>query len=137
MNATAAHRDAIELLQQLGLQEYEARCFVALSRRPRGTAKEISETSEVPRTRVYDAVGVLESRGLVETQHSSPKQFRAIPIDEAVQTLRAAYETRIGRLRQALSNLDPVESGEGGRGRSPTRCGRWRGRRASSPGSGS
>ncbi|RLM77810.1 TrmB family transcriptional regulator, partial [Halobellus sp. Atlit-38R] len=42
---------AIELLQQLGLKEYEAKSFVALARRQRGTAKDISETSEVPRTR--------------------------------------------------------------------------------------
>jgi len=82
---------AIELLQQLGLKEYEAKSFVALARRQRGTAKDISETSEVPRTRVYDAIRVLESKGLVETQHSNPQIFRAVSIDEAVNTLQSEY----------------------------------------------
>ncbi len=100
---------AIELLQQLGLKEYEAKSFVALARREQGTAKDISETSEVPRTRVYDAVRVLESKGLVETQHSNPQVFRAVTIDEAVNTLRSQYVDRTETLRGALSGLDPSD----------------------------
>ena len=78
---------AITLLQDLGLKEYEARAFVALSRCDSGTAKEISEISEVPRTRVYDAIRVLEQQGLVEVQQSTPKQFRAVTPDEAVRII--------------------------------------------------
>ena len=48
--------EATELLQKLGLKEYEARSFVGLSRLDAGTAKELSEITEVPRTRIYDAV---------------------------------------------------------------------------------
>lgn len=103
---------SIELLQQLGLKEYEARCFVALARLPSGTAKEISENSEVPRTRVYDATRVLESKGLVEIQHSSPQRFRAVPVEEATTTLRQEYEQRTDRLREALAAIEPVEPGE-------------------------
>ncbi|MFB6101231.1 MAG: TrmB family transcriptional regulator [Haloplanus sp.] len=103
---------AVELLQQLGLKEYEARAFVALSRRPQGTAREISETSDVPRTRVYDAIRVLGSKGLVETQHSNPKRFRAVPIDEAVETLRTEYEDRTESLRGALRGLEPTDTDE-------------------------
>lgn len=102
---------AVELLQELGLKEYEAKSFVALTRLPRGTAKEISEHSEVPRTRVYDAIRVLESKGLVETQHSNPQQFRAVAIDEAVATLRSEYEDRMDALRETLQGLDPVVDG--------------------------
>jgi sugar-specific transcriptional regulator TrmB len=113
MNDTSNGRRAVELLQEFGLKEYEAGCFVALSRRPQGTAKEISETSDVPRTRVYDAIRVLEAKGLVEIQHSNPKQFRAVPVDEAVETLRAEYENRAEKLRQALDGLDPTDQPEG------------------------
>jgi sugar-specific transcriptional regulator TrmB len=103
---------AIELLQQLGLKEYEAKSFVALARRQRGTAKDISETSEVPRTRVYDAIRVLESKGLVETQHSNPQIFRAVSIDEAVNTLQSEYVERTESLRSALSGLEPTDEEE-------------------------
>ncbi|WP_435062089.1 TrmB family transcriptional regulator [Halobaculum sp. EA56] len=112
MNDGTNRRQAVELLQQLGLKEYEARSFVALARRRQATAKEISETSEVPRTRVYDAIRVLEAEGLVETQHSNPQVFRAVPIDEAVTTLRTEYERRTESLRAALEGLEPPDEGE-------------------------
>ncbi|QLG49444.1 TrmB family transcriptional regulator [Natrinema halophilum] len=98
--------EAISLLQDLGLQEYEARCFMALNKRPSGTAKEIHEISEVPRTRVYDAIRVLESKGLVEVQHTSPQVYRAVDIDEATQTLRKKYNDRIETLETHLKNTD-------------------------------
>jgi sugar-specific transcriptional regulator TrmB len=106
------YKYAVELLQQLGLKEYEAKSFVALSRRQSGTAKDISDTSEVPRTRVYDAVRTLESKGLVETQHSSPQVFRAITVDEAATTLKSEYVDRVSSLRDALSALDPIKEEE-------------------------
>lgn len=110
MNDSSHQQESIELLQQLGLKEYEAKTFVALARQPSGTAKDISETSDVPRTRVYDATRVLESKGLVETQHSSPQEFRAVSIDEAITTLQTEYEERTVALRQALSRLEPIDN---------------------------
>lgn len=106
--------EAISLLQDLGLQEYEARCFIALNRLPNGTAKEIHEISEVPRTRVYDAIRVLESQGLVEVQHSSPQLYRAVGIDEATQILRQRYNDRIDTLETHLENTEVQESDDDG-----------------------
>ncbi|WP_336036354.1 TrmB family transcriptional regulator [Halobacterium yunchengense] len=111
MDEPSNQQRAIELLQQLGLKEYEAKSFVALARRAEGTAKDISETSEVPRTRVYDAIRVLESKGLVETQHSNPQVFRAVSIDEAVSTLQSEYVGRTETLRDALGGLEPSDDG--------------------------
>jgi sugar-specific transcriptional regulator TrmB len=105
---------AVDLLQELGLKEYESRCFVALSLLVKGTAKEISEVSEVPRTRVYDAVDILEARGLVEVQHGSPKLFRAVSVSEAAQTLRKQHEDNLSTLETNLQNLDaPNDRAEG------------------------
>ena len=112
MDDISNQEQAIELLQQLGLKEYEAKSFVALARRQRGTAKDISETSEVPRTRVYDAIRVLESKGLVETQHSNPQVFRAVSVDEAVNTLQSEYVDRTESLRSTLNGLEPIGGDE-------------------------
>ncbi|MDS0474067.1 helix-turn-helix domain-containing protein [Natrinema sp. 1APR25-10V2] len=103
-------QEAIDLLQELGLQEYEARCFVALNQLSTATAKEIHEISEVPRTRVYDAVRVLESKGLVEVRHSNPQVYRAVSIDEATQTLAKQYTDRIESLKGHLQNTDAQET---------------------------
>ena len=105
--------ETVSLLQELGLKEYEARCFIALSQVSVGTAKEISELSEVPRTRVYDAVRVLEAQGLVEVQHSNPQRFRAVSVEEAAVTLRQKYDNRIDTLQSHLESIElPDDSDE-------------------------
>ncbi|MFC7046240.1 TrmB family transcriptional regulator [Halobacteriaceae archaeon GCM10025711] len=97
--------ESVELLQQLGLKEYEAKCYVALTRLPKGTAKEISEVTDVPRTRVYDAIRVLEAKGLVDVQHSSPRQYRAASVEEAASLLTREYESRVSSLTDKLEDL--------------------------------
>ncbi len=112
MDTSEKIEEAIEVLQQLGLKEYEARCFVGLARLNTGTAKKLSELTEVPRTRVYDAIRVLEVQGLVEIQNSSPQQFRAVSLEEATETLRDQYEDRVERLHDALETVEIVDEDE-------------------------
>jgi sugar-specific transcriptional regulator TrmB len=104
--------EAVTVLQQLGLKEYEAKCFVGLTRVQTGTAKRLSEITDVPRTRVYDAIRVLEAQGLVEIQHTSPQQFRAVDVEEAMETLREQYETRVERLGDALQQAEEIQADE-------------------------
>lgn len=104
--------ETANLLQELGLKEYEARSFVALTRLPTGTAKDISEISEVPRTRVYNAIDVLEAQGLVEVQHGSPKRFRAVGVEEAVEILRRKHNARIDTLEARLKDLEPLDDAD-------------------------
>ncbi|WP_435180877.1 TrmB family transcriptional regulator [Halorussus sp. AFM4] len=105
-------KEAAGLLQQLGLKEYEAKCFVALTQVETATAKEISEIADVPRTRVYDAIRVLEAQGLVEIQHSNPRQYRGVPLEEAAQTLRRQYESRIDELQETLDAIEPADTAD-------------------------
>lgn len=113
MNTTESVEEAVDVLQKLGLNGYEARCFVGLSRLSTGTAKKLGEITEVPRTRVYDAIRVLEAQGLVEIQHSSPQQFRAVSLAEAMETLHSQHEARIDRLQDALEPLETVAPDDG------------------------
>lgn len=90
--------EAIEGLKRLGLTTYEARVFLALQKLGRGTASEISEVEDVPRSQVYGAAEGLEERGLVETQQSTPTVYRPIPLEQARtlllnQLARAGSET--------------------------------------------
>lgn len=78
---------AIEGLKHLGLRTYEARVFLALQKLGSGTANEVSEVAEVPRSQVYGAAEGLEDRGLVETQQSTPTVYRPAPLERARQQL--------------------------------------------------
>lgn len=105
-------REAVTALEELGLTEYEAKCYVALTRIPEGSAKEISQLSEVPRARVYDVVDKLHQRGLVDVQESDPRQFKAIPRERALAVLRESYESQVEAADAALSELETADSSE-------------------------
>lgn len=111
MSATDTDDEAVGLLQELGLKEYEAKCFVGLSRLPQATAKELGELTDVPRTRVYDAIRVLEAKGLVEIQHGSPQRFRAVPVGEGLDTLEDQFDARLSALDETLRSIEPAEPG--------------------------
>ena len=100
---------AIEQLERFGLSAYAARTFVALASLGTGTARDVSQVSEVPRTRVYDAIDELHDRGLVDILQSSPKQFWAISAETASRTFEHELQHRTEILRTALSELEPIE----------------------------
>jgi len=100
---------AVEQLEQFGLSTYAAKTFVALASLGTATAREVSEVSEVPRTRVYDAVDELHDRGLVDVLQSSPKRFWASSAETTSRTFENELEHRTGVLRTALSELEPTE----------------------------
>ncbi len=103
------HEAAINQLEELGLSAYAARTFVSLVELGTATAREISEVSAVPRTRVYDAVEELRQRGLVDVLESNPKQFWSISAETARRSFEQEYQNRVNTLQAALEELDAAE----------------------------
>jgi HTH-type transcriptional regulator, sugar sensing transcriptional regulator len=104
--------EAVTALSELGLTEYEARCYVALTKLTTGTAKEISQVSDIPRSRVYDTIERLERKGLVSTQQSDPREYRATEIETACKRIREDYDSRINSAENALQQIETPESTE-------------------------
>ena len=100
---------AVEQLERFGLSTYAARTFVALSSLGTGTARDVSQVSAVPRTRVYDAIDELHDRGLVDIQNSTPRQFWGISAETATRTFEHELAHRTEILRTALDELEPAE----------------------------
>jgi len=99
--------ETVDTLRPFGFTEYEARCFVALARIESGTAKEVSDVSEVPRARVYDCMETLADHGLVDIQNASPRRFRAADTDEVIRVLDRRCTRWIERLEDHLRRLEP------------------------------
>jgi sugar-specific transcriptional regulator TrmB len=117
---------AVAALKRLGLSTYEARVFVALQELGSGTAAEVSDVSEVPRSQVYGAADELAERGLLEVIETAPKTYRPVDPAAASTQLRNRLEEAHERATQNLETLRSQESttprGEGVatlRGRQP------------------
>lgn len=102
--------EATAALQELGLTEYEARCFVALARMTTGTAKDISQVADVPRSRVYDTVERLDEKGLVDVQYSDPREYKAVPTEAAFRRLREDYNSRLEAAENALQQVEEPDA---------------------------
>lgn len=100
---------AVRQLEHFGLSNYASRTFVALASLGTGTARDVSQVSEVPRTRVYDAIDELHDRGVIDIQESSPKQFWAISAETASRLFEHDFQHRAETLREALDELEPAE----------------------------
>lgn len=107
---------AVETLTTFGLSTYAARTFVALTVLGDGTARDVSEVVDVPRTRVYDAVAELQERGLVDVEQSTPNRFWAVSVDTAARQFERMRRSRISELTAALGGLEPEPRTEEQRG---------------------
>lgn len=98
--------EAVESLTELGLTEYESRCFVALTQLSTGTAKEVSRLADVPQSRVYDVGERLHRMGVVDIQESEPRRYAAIPVDLALARLRKEYDDALVTAERRLATLE-------------------------------
>ncbi len=100
-----ARSTAVKQLKALGLSTYAARTFVALVSLDEGTAQDVSEVADVPRTRVYDAADELRDRGLVDVKQSNPRRYWAISTETTGRHFEQEYDHRVTALTDALDRL--------------------------------
>jgi len=66
------------LLQDIGLNAYEAAAYLSLLKYGVSEANVICRDSEVPYGKIYTVLEALVGKGFVEVQSSRPKKFRAV-----------------------------------------------------------
>jgi len=116
----ATNYDIVNLLRRLGLNQYEAKAYFALASFGNHTAGELSERAELPRPRVYDVLTRLQDKGFVLIQQGRPVKYAALPIQEAMKTLKkqrqAALEEEINKIeeigKELQSKLKPARKNE-------------------------
>ncbi|KQM11627.1 hypothetical protein AOA80_07185 [Methanomassiliicoccales archaeon RumEn M1] len=96
--------DIVKHLVRLGLSEYEAKAYIATVALGEGTVNEISKESGVPRSRAYDIMERLASKGLVEMGNTTPICYRAndplTASDRLMDEVRRANEEIVKGLRE-------------------------------------
>ena len=81
--------DPLSSLKQLGLTEYEAKAFWALTTMGTGNPREVAAAAEIPYPSAYDTLKSLASKGWVEIAASRPAIYTVRPpasIKKEVQT---------------------------------------------------
>jgi len=93
-------------LKKLGLTEYEAKAYQALTELGEAEALEISRRSGVPRTRIYDILSRLEAQGLIQRiKGARPALYSPLPPQKALKALR---DELVGDLDRALEKVQEI-----------------------------
>lgn len=106
----------IETLKTLGLTEYEASAYLALTSNIKMTADEIYKATSIPLPRVYNVLESLERKGFVKIYPSRPRAFEAKPPNEALKSytsfLYREFKDSMKRISEIegelLQHLEPL-----------------------------
>ena len=81
-------KDFLNKLKDFGLNSYESKLWLALLSRGVSSAGELSDISNVARSRTYDVLETLEKKGFIITKVGKPLKYIAIPPQEVVERVK-------------------------------------------------
>lgn len=102
-------KDFLNKLKDFGLNSYESKLWVALLSRGVSTAGELSDISNVPRSRAYDVLESLEKKGFVVMKVGKPIKYLAVPPVEVVDRVKKHVLEDAEEKNRILSQLKGSE----------------------------
>jgi sugar-specific transcriptional regulator TrmB len=101
--------EAIKTLREIGLTSYETRAYLALIQSGVMTASHVSESSEVPYSKIYETLNSLQRKGWIETEKGRPTQYYPKSPSEAFLAMRLRLEEKTRLWKQAIiDELQPL-----------------------------
>jgi sugar-specific transcriptional regulator TrmB len=100
----------VELLQQLGLNKYEAEAYYTLLTRGPLTGYEVGKHSQVPLSRSYEIMERLTEKGLALVQPSDPPRYIAQEPQQFLAHVRSTMEATLGALTASIAALSRTDS---------------------------
>jgi len=98
-------KEFVRKLKVFELNSYEAKLWAALLSRGISTAGELSEISNVPRSRTYDVLESLEKKGFVVMKLGKPIRYIALPPEEVIERMKKRTQDEAERRTKLLGEL--------------------------------
>lgn len=98
-------KEFLNKLKDFGLNSYESKLWTALLSRGVSTAGELSDISNVPRSRAYDVLESLEKKGFIIVKVGKPIKYLAVPPAEVVERVKKKIVEDAEQRNKILTNL--------------------------------
>jgi len=98
-------KDTLSKLKDFGLNSYESKLWVALLSRGVSTAGELSDISNVPRSRAYDVLESLEKKGFIVVKVGKPIKYLAVHPTEVIERVKKKISDEAEEKSNMLSEL--------------------------------
>ena len=100
----------INELKTLGLTQYEAQAFIALAKLEYSDATTISKISNVPKSKIYSIMSMLEERGIITASKTGKikprgKIYRILSLDDSINILKQPINEAAESSLITLKNL--------------------------------
>lgn len=105
-----ASQATLDALEDIGLNMYERKIYSALISRGVSTAGELSEMTNVPRSRAYDVLESLAEKGFAILKPSKPMQYVAVPPEEALENMKEIHKEEIEEQMERLDQFKETEA---------------------------
>src|SRR3989338_8565359 len=92
-------------LKDFGLNSYESKLWTALLSRGISTAGELSDISNVPRSRSYDVLESLEKKGFIIMKLGKPIKYIAVPPEEVLERVKKRIKQEADEGVKSMDNL--------------------------------
>ncbi|MFQ6085067.1 MAG: TrmB family transcriptional regulator [Candidatus Bathyarchaeia archaeon] len=100
---------ARKAIRELGLPEYESKAYLALIEAGRMDARDVSEATGIPYSKVYSVLRSLARRGWIEEKGGRPSIYFPKAPSEVLRTERVKIESRMRSYERALlDELQPI-----------------------------
>ena len=97
--------DLIEKLKEIGLNTYEAKVYVALLKKYPATGYEVSKLANIPQSRTYDTLKVLEEKSIVISTNTKPVTYTPIKPKLLTQRVQKKLNSTISFLEKHLPEV--------------------------------
>ncbi|MEK6809709.1 MAG: helix-turn-helix domain-containing protein, partial [Nanoarchaeota archaeon] len=102
-------KDFLERLKDFGLNSYERKLWIALLSRGVSTAGELSDISNVPRSRAYDVLESLEKKGFIVVKVGKPIKYLTVAPSEVIERVKKKVAEEADERSNILSQLKDSE----------------------------
>lgn len=104
-----ASQETLDKLEDIGLNMYERKIYSALLGRGNATAGELSEMTNVPRSRAYDVLESLAEKGFAVIKSAQPMEYVAIAPEQAIENIKKQHRKE---LQEKLNRLESFKDSE-------------------------
>jgi HTH-type transcriptional regulator, sugar sensing transcriptional regulator len=106
-----ASQKTMDALKSIGLNKYERNLWASLLSKGAATAGELAELSKVPRSRCYDVLESLASKGFIMLQPGKPLKYVSLPPKEAMDRakVKITEDAKVAEMRlEGMANSDSI-----------------------------
>lgn len=97
--------DLIEKLKEIGFNSYEAKVYVALLKKYPATGYEVSKLANIPQSRTYDTLKVLEEKNVVASTNTKPVSYTPIKPKQLLASYQKKMNSTINYLEKHLPEV--------------------------------